>query len=201
MDCSERTINNCQGLTFTSNCPGLTLKEPDYYPANPVDLTGNQLANSIISVNQFLSLANLTTASLAAMGGSVANFSASLIPDEAAALAAATGGATMIPSTQMSITASGLAYSRVSQTFNGTVTIQNVSESTISGPLEVVFTVLSGGVTLVNATGTYNGSWYLTLPNVSSLAPGQTATINVQFKNPSNAIINFPPLVYSGSLN
>lgn len=109
--------------------------------------------------------------------------------------------ASPIPSGEISVTASGLAYSRVSQTFNGTVTIQNVSGNTIYGPFEVVFTALTGNVTVASATGTFNETSYLTVPAVGSLAPGQSATVSVQFKNPSNSIINFTPVVYSGSLN
>jgi 6-phosphogluconolactonase (cycloisomerase 2 family) len=109
--------------------------------------------------------------------------------------------ASAVPSAEISVTASGLAYSRVSQTFNGTVTIQNIGSTIIYGPFEVVFTALTGSVTIANATGTYNGSSYLTVPNVGSLAPGQSAAISVQFSNPSNGTINFTPVIYSGSIN
>jgi hypothetical protein len=100
----------------------------------------------------------------------------------------------------LAVTASGLAYSRVSQTFNGTVTIQNISSSTISGPFYLLFTALTDSVTLANATGTYIGVPYVTVPNAASLAPGQTATAVVRFNNPSFATINFNPLVYTGTL-
>lgn len=106
-----------------------------------------------------------------------------------------------LSSGEVSVTASGLTYSRVSQTFNGTVTIQNVSDRTIYGPFEIVFTALTSGVTLANATNTFNGLPYLTVPALASLAPGQSATVNVQFKNPANKTINFAPVIYSGGLN
>lgn len=101
---------------------------------------------------------------------------------------------------QVSTTASGLAYSRVSQTYNGTVTIKNTGNSTLAGPLQIVFTSLTAGVTVVNATGTFSGSPFLTVPGVTSLASGQSATVSVQFKNPSNGTINFIPVIFSGSL-
>ena len=100
---------------------------------------------------------------------------------------------------QISITSSGLAYSRVSQTFNGTVTIKNIGGSAISGPLQIVFFGMPANVTLVNATGNLSGTPYLTVPSVTSPAFGQWVTISVQFKNPSNATINLTPVVYSGS--
>jgi len=106
--------------------------------------------------------------------------------------------ATPVPSDEISVRASGLAYSRVSQTFNGNVTIQNVSNGTISGPFEVVFTGLPSSVSMVNSTGTYNGSPYLIVPFATSLAPGQSVTMNVQFMNPNNVTINLTPVVYSG---
>jgi YVTN family beta-propeller protein len=40
----------------------------------------------------------------------------------------------ILPPDEVATTASGLAYSRVSQTFNGTVTITNISSNPISGP-------------------------------------------------------------------
>jgi hypothetical protein len=103
-------------------------------------------------------------------------------------------------SDQVSATASGLAYSRATQTFNGTLTLTNVSTSTVSGPLQVLLTGITPGVSLVNPTGNLFGTPYLTVSSVS-LAPAQAVTVNVQFRNPSNALINFTPAVYSGSLN
>ncbi len=69
----------------------------------------------------------------------------------------------------------------MSQTYNGTVTIQNVSGSAINGPFQILLASLTSGVTLVSASGTYNGSPFLTVSGVGSLAPGQSATVNVQF--------------------
>ncbi len=107
----------------------------------------------------------------------------------------------IISPTEISTTASGLLYSRVSKTFTGTVTIQNISGSTITGPLEIAFTSLPSGVTLVNATGNFNGTPYITVPSLASLAPAQSATVNVQFSDPSMVSIKFTPVIYSGSLN
>ncbi len=102
---------------------------------------------------------------------------------------------------QVSTTASGLAYSRVSKMFSGTVTIKNISTSALNGPFQILFTSLPSGVTLANATGTFNGSPFITVPSVTSLAPGQSATVSVQFSDPSNVKINFTPVIYSGSFN
>ena len=106
----------------------------------------------------------------------------------------------VLPPSEVAATASGLAYSRVSHTFNGTVTITNVSSGTISGPFSILLTGLTTGVTLANATGNFSGSPYLTVPAVASLAPGQSAAVGVQFDNPTFGTINFTPVIYSGSL-
>ncbi len=106
----------------------------------------------------------------------------------------------VIPASQISTTASGLAYSRVSKTFSGTVTITNITGTSINGPLEAAFTLLPTGVTLVNATGTYNGSPYITV-SVSALGAGKSVTIPIQFSDPSTVQITFTPVIYSGSLN
>jgi hypothetical protein len=108
---------------------------------------------------------------------------------------------TALSSAQVSTTASGLAYSRVSQAFDGTVTLTNISSSAISGPLQILFTGMTAGVTLVNATANLTGTPYLTVPAVATLAPSQSVTVSVQFKNPSNAVINFTPAIYSGVIN
>jgi hypothetical protein len=100
----------------------------------------------------------------------------------------------------LSTTASGLAYSRVTQTYNGTVTITNNGTSTINGPFQIVFSSMPGGVTLVNATDTFGGNPFFTVPAVVSLAPGQSAAVNVQFSNPTSAKITFTPITYVGSI-
>jgi len=101
----------------------------------------------------------------------------------------------------ISTTASGLAYSRVSQTFNGALTITNTSASSITGPFQILFMALPTGVTVPNSTGTFFGNPFITVPAVASLSPGQSVTVSVQLKNSSNAAINFTPVVYSGGIN
>jgi len=143
------------------------------------------------------------------MGGGVSQQTTSIYP---IVPGSGTGGVTItningvqlppvVPSTEVATTASGLAYSRVSQTFNGTVTLRNISGSAISGPLQIVFFGMPATVTLVNATANLSGTPYLTVPAVASPAPGQSVTVNVQVKNPSNVTLNLTPVIYSGSIN
>ena len=107
----------------------------------------------------------------------------------------------IIPPTQVSTAASGLAYSRVTRTFNGTVTITNISGTTLTTPtsFQLALNSLTAGVTLVNSTGTFNQGPYITVPALLSLFPGQSVTVALQFSNPSDATINFTPEVYAGS--
>lgn len=102
---------------------------------------------------------------------------------------------------QVAITSSGLAYSRVSQTFNGSVTVKNIGATAIGGPLQVLFVGMPATVTLINASGSVSTTPYMTIPAMSGLAPDQSITVNVEFKNPSNGAIHLTPAVYSGSIN
>jgi hypothetical protein len=107
---------------------------------------------------------------------------------------------TLVPSGEIVVTGSGLAYSRVTKTFNATVTIKNTGTSAIGGPLQIAFQSLPSGVTVVGSPGTFKGNPYITV-NVTSLTPGQSTTANVQFSNPSNATISVSPAIYSGGFS
>ena len=104
-----------------------------------------------------------------------------------------------VPLTTVKVTSSGLLFSRVSQTFNGTVTITNTGQQAIAGPIQLVLSKLPAGVVLANATGNTNGNPFITVPGVTSLGPGHSASVNVQFQDPSNTTITFTPILFSGS--
>jgi len=101
----------------------------------------------------------------------------------------------LTPILPIAVTASGLAYSRVTQTYVGAITITNTGAANVAGPFQIVFTGLPANVTLVNATGAVSGTPYLTVSAPASLAPGQAVVVNVEFKNPSNATIHFTPVI------
>jgi len=104
------------------------------------------------------------------------------------------------PQLSTTVTASGLAYSRVSQTYVGAVTITNTGAVGIQMPVQLLFTGLTPNVTLVNATGTNSGTPYITVSAPAILAAGKSVVVNVQFKDPSNAPIHFTPQVQEGSI-
>ncbi len=84
--------------------------------------------------------------------------------------------------------------------FSGTVTLTNVSSSTISGPLQMIFGAMPAGTKLVNATGDLFGIPYLTVSDAPVLATGQSIVVPAQFRNSSNTAINFTLEIYSGNL-
>ncbi len=102
-------------------------------------------------------------------------------------------------SNQVSVTTSGFLYNRVARTYNGTMTVTNTSASPIAGPIDVVLTVLTAGVTLANSNGSFNGDPYLVAPGVTILNPGQSATLTLTLSNPGNVRIDFTPVTYSGT--
>jgi hypothetical protein len=95
------------------------------------------------------------------------------------------------------VTASGLTYSRVTGTYNGTVTITNNSSSAINGPLYVLLKDLTPGVKLVgsDASTVMGYPAVLVLPAGKSLNPGQSSSAAVEFSNPGNVKITFVPAV------
>jgi hypothetical protein len=81
------------------------------------------------------------------------------------------------------------------------VTITNISGTTLTTrtSFQLVLNSLPAGVTLANSMGTFNQCPYITIPTLTSMAPGQSVTVPVQFSNPSNVVINFTPEFYAGS--
>jgi hypothetical protein len=101
---------------------------------------------------------------------------------------------------QVKITASGLTYSRVSQTFDGRITMTNIGDEAINSPVHIRFELMPDNVTLANLTGDFLDDAYITVLNSGSLLPGQSVAAVMQFKNPSNKRIDFIPAGYSGEM-
>jgi rhamnogalacturonan endolyase len=190
------------GFTFTQTAgtptmPAITSRDPNVFPV-PVVATIAAGSSATVDV-----LIDFRSPPGAAVFDVAIPFSANggRVRGSIAATGVTAGAAVPLPGDQLSTTASGLVYSRVTRTFNGSVTITNTGSVPLNGPFQIVFTTLTGGVTLVGATGSVNGSPYLTVPGVSTLTPGQSTTVNVQFSDPTMARISFTPVTYSGSFN
>jgi N-acetylneuraminic acid mutarotase len=102
-------------------------------------------------------------------------------------------------SSQLQVGSSGPIYNRGSKLYTGSITLKNISQQAINGPLQVVLTNLTSGVTLANAVGTFLAAPYVTA-NITTLAPGATVTLPVQFSDPNNARIGYTVVTYAGSL-
>lgn len=79
------------------------------------------------------------------------------------------------------------------------VTVKNNSASPIGGAIYVFIDNLPAGQTVVNAAGTINGSPYI-LVTAGSLAPGASATGQLQIKVTGSPAITFTTRVVAGSL-
>jgi hypothetical protein len=97
------------------------------------------------------------------------------------------------------ISQSGFTLDHVNDTWNGTVTFTNVSDTPLNGTLLFRLDSLTSGVTLANQAGIAAGSPFLALP-ASGLAPGASVTVTTSFVDPSRTPIAYIPKLYTGSL-
>jgi hypothetical protein len=198
---SPPTATTGQTVTFTATVAGTTQSTPT--PTGTVTLTNISTtpAATLGTITLASGTGQFTTSALAVGSYSVtgsysgdSNYVGSTSSPQSLTVSAP------VAPPSIAVTASGLVYSRVTQTYSGTVTLKNTGTSAVAGPFQLLFTSLTAGVTLVNATGILSGTPYLTVPGVSSLSPGQSATVSVHFKNPSNVTIKFTPVVQEGGI-
>ncbi len=96
------------------------------------------------------------------------------------------------------VSRSGLVLNRLTNRFNGTISIKNTSATAIAGPVQLLLQGLPAGVTLTNAAGLSGGMPYLT--SASPIAPGATLTLPVSFANPARVLLNYTTRAFSGTL-
>ena len=100
---------------------------------------------------------------------------------------------------QTSYTLTGTTYNPGTGNFYQNITITNTGATAILGPIVIDLTNLTAGVTLVSASGSYQGNPYLTASTTA--LGGASATIQLVFHKPSLGVIDsFTPIVYSGLL-
>jgi hypothetical protein len=87
----------------------------------------------------------------------------------------------------IAIARGGIVRDRLTGKYTQRVTITNSSASTIAGPFSVAIDALSTNATLSNLSG----NTYINIPGVSQLAAGASASVTLQFTNPTNAAINY----------
>ncbi len=84
------------------------------------------------------------------------------------------------------------------------VSIFNESNSTIDGPFQVVFELLTDCATLGTPTGSFGGWPFMTFSSVGSLSPSQAASVLAAFNVsacPAGSSVVFAPVIYTGSFN
>lgn len=105
----------------------------------------------------------------------------------------------------LTVVRGGVVYNRATRQFVQQVNVRNDSSSLVAGPIHLVLDGLSTNATLANASGTtsirppFNSPYLTVIPATATLAPGASATIVLQFTNPSMAAISYSarPLVAS----
>ena len=100
-------------------------------------------------------------------------------------------------SSQVSVTVSAFARNHLTGIWSATLTVTNTSAAAISGPIEVSIGNLSSDATMVNMSGTHAGLPYDTL-STGALGAGASASVLLQFSNPSNGSITFTTATFSG---
>ncbi|HET9762691.1 MAG TPA: hypothetical protein VFR50_04210, partial [Casimicrobiaceae bacterium] len=104
-------------------------------------------------------------------------------------------------SARVQVTRSGFSYNFASQRFVQTVTFKNISATTVATPISLVLDSLSSNATLYSPTGatacaTPAGSPFINW--LGSLAPGASASIVLQFVDPSRTGITYTTRVLAG---
>ncbi len=100
------------------------------------------------------------------------------------------------PTNNVAVALSGIIRDRRTGKYVQSVTITNNNAGALTGPFFVALDSLSVNATLVNATGTTSvyaplTSSYITVPAGATLAPGASASVTLQFTNPTNAAITY----------
>ena len=99
----------------------------------------------------------------------------------------------------LSLKLGGFVYNRTTRQFSQTLTITNISDAAITGPIELVLLNLENA-TLANQTGVTQGSPYITVLSSGSLGVGQNLTITLVFTDPTLATITYIPEFLVGPL-
>ncbi len=100
-------------------------------------------------------------------------------------------------STGFAVQRSGLIQNRVTGKVSATITLTNVSGKPMNGPFHVVFTNLTPGVVVENATGMKDGMYYITINN-AAIAAGAKASFSAVYGNPNKVVFGHTNKVFNG---
>lgn len=101
------------------------------------------------------------------------------------------------PDNNVAIARGGFVRDRRTGKYVQQITITNNNATALNGPFYYVLDSLSTNATLFNANGSTSvytpaGSSFITVPG-ATLAPGASASVTLQFNNPTNAAITYSP--------
>jgi hypothetical protein len=99
------------------------------------------------------------------------------------------------PTNNVTVVRGGITRDRLTGKYGQQITITNNNAGPLAGPFYLALDSLSANATLANSTGTTSvyaplNSPVITVPG-SSLAPGASASVALQFTNPSNGAITY----------
>lgn len=103
------------------------------------------------------------------------------------------------------ITRSAFRYNSSTRTYVQRVTIKNIGSTPITGPISLVLDNLSSNASLpaysgITAVVAPLGSPYVNFVlSGATLAPGGTATVGINFDDPTNALITYTPRILAGA--
>jgi hypothetical protein len=170
------TANTTFRIEFFSNPAGMSQGDT-YLGYATVVTNGSGIASFSFSTGAALAAGLNITGTATDSGGNTSEFS----------VAASVSNL----SNDLSTTYSGFTYNRTTRQFTQTVTIKNIGTTPLVGPIELVLVNLKNA-TLSNASGTYEGSPYITLlGNGVTLGVGQSFTITLIFNDPTLAAIGY----------
>ena len=108
------------------------------------------------------------------------------------------GGPTNVTG-ELSVKYSGFTYNPKPRLSSQAVTITNIGNAPINGPIELVLLNLTNA-TLLNQSGTYEGNPYITILSGGSLGVGQSLTVTLLFSDPSRAAITYTAEFLAGPI-
>ncbi len=99
----------------------------------------------------------------------------------------------------LSVVYKPIVYNPKRHEYTQGVTITNIGDAPIAGPIELVLLDLANA-TLVNETGTYDGNPYITILASGPLGVGQSASIALIFAAPAHTTITYTAEFLSGPI-
>ncbi len=177
------------GLVLETNPQPASFYSPDTFNATVFDVSANGKTLTVSSLGMNSTAQNSATEY--ANGPQARTVFSFQVDSAIDALATVPEGVT--------VNRGGIALDRRTGKFVQAVTLTNTSATPVSGTVALALENLSANATLVNSTGsTANPLAVVDVGADNILSPGESATVTLQFNNPTRAGINYTPRVLGG---